>query len=595
MSEPSKTKIKDAILQIDRGNYVLPGIQRKFVWKTNQIEMLFDSIMQDYPINSFMLWRVEDPEIRQNYKFYKFLRHYTEKFHEDNEDVANSLLVERGEPLWAVVDGQQRLTSLYIGLVGSYRYKLQSKRWVDSEENLPTRYLYLNLSHAAEGRTAQESNQRYEFKFKTPQEVQNAAEDYWFQVGKILELKDLSAVNAFLMREGLNENPFAMQTLTMLWSKIHLENLISYHEIEEQDQNKVLNIFIRTNSGGTELSFSDLLVSISAAYWRKYDIRKELSEVRKEIRQFGRPNFDVKQDFVLKALLTLSDCSVRFRIENFGEKNIAAFEQNWAEIRQSLVVTFQLLDQLGFNDSLLRAKNAAIPIAYYIYKHDLAGQITKTTYNRNDKQKIVEWLTLALLKGHFGGRSDEMLTNVREVLQKSQATEFPLAEIVEHFRGNADRNYSLDDDMIQNLLEEQYKTPTATLVLGLLYPDILLEHGANVAQDHMHPKTVFENAEKFAEVKFRPADEKSTAEQAREFAADKKHWNSVLNLQLLESGRNGSKNADSLSKWVDEYHKSAHDLLVDEGTSYKIEDFAAFIASRERNLKQRLKAILNLK
>ena len=72
----------------------------------------------------------------------------------------------------------------------------------------------------------------------------------------------------------------------------------------------------------------------------------------------------MSQDFILKAILVLSDVDIRFRIDNFGKGNIVKFENNWTDIKNSLVATFTLLEQLGFNDSLLRAKNAAIPIAY---------------------------------------------------------------------------------------------------------------------------------------------------------------------------------------------------------------------------------------
>lgn len=47
--------IREAIENIDQNEYLLPAIQRKFVWKPQQIELLFDSIMREYPINSLMM------------------------------------------------------------------------------------------------------------------------------------------------------------------------------------------------------------------------------------------------------------------------------------------------------------------------------------------------------------------------------------------------------------------------------------------------------------------------------------------------------------------------------------------------------------
>ena len=66
--------IKEAIDNIDANKFLLPAIQRKFVWSTEQIELLFDSIIREYPINSLMLWEITSEEIKKNYKFYSFLR-----------------------------------------------------------------------------------------------------------------------------------------------------------------------------------------------------------------------------------------------------------------------------------------------------------------------------------------------------------------------------------------------------------------------------------------------------------------------------------------------------------------------------------------
>lgn len=133
--------IKDAIDKIHSRQFLLPAIQRKFTWSSSQIEMLFDSILRGYPINSFMLWKISDSEIKSGYKFYEFITSYREFFAENNKDIDT-----KGVPDFeAVIDGQQRLTSLYIGLRGTYAYKMPRKWWKDTEECIPTRRLYLNL------------------------------------------------------------------------------------------------------------------------------------------------------------------------------------------------------------------------------------------------------------------------------------------------------------------------------------------------------------------------------------------------------------------------------------------------------------------
>ena len=585
MSKYQSITIKDAMHNIATNQYLLPAIQRKFVWEINQIEMLFDSVLRNYPINSFMLWKITDSQIKNNYKFYVFIKDYAKKFHENNPDAPSKLL---NNDFYAIIDGQQRMTSLYVGLIGSYRIKRPNKHWKDNEDTMPTRNLYLELSSPLS--SSIDNEKLYNFKFLTSNELSNDMKDnqkhFWFKVGDILNFKSLSDVNMHLIRNNLLSNEFAVATLSDLFNKINKEELINYYVVEEQDQDKVLEVFLRTNSGGTPLSFSDLLMSIASANWTKFDARDEMSKIREEIYTFGNPNFDVSQDFILKSILVLSDVDIRFKIENFGKKNIAIFESKWELIRKSLIATFELLEQLGFNDSLLRAKNAAIPIAYYIYKNNLADTIVKSTYNPTNKKSIAKWLSMSLLNGIFGGQSDSVLKAIREVISNSKIATFPIQDIFDRFKSNPDKNYYFDDEVIKAFLEEEYGSSTAGLVLNLLYPDVVLEHGKAIAEDHMHPKTQFEDKAKLASLHLTPSQ--------NEFYRDKKNYNSILNLQLLEESKNKSKGDDSLFKWTVENKKTPSDLYIEEKTSLDIANFEGFINDRKKNLMEKLKKILSV-
>ena len=50
--------IAEVMNDISKNKYVLPSIQRDYVWSTEQIETLFDSLIQDYPIDAFLFWNV---------------------------------------------------------------------------------------------------------------------------------------------------------------------------------------------------------------------------------------------------------------------------------------------------------------------------------------------------------------------------------------------------------------------------------------------------------------------------------------------------------------------------------------------------------
>lgn len=584
MSNYNAITIKEAMNKIATNNYVLPAIQRKFVWRPEQIEILFDSILRNYPINSFMFWEIEDNKIKHNYQFYSFIKDYADRYNEDNIEISARSI---NTPFMAVIDGQQRLTSLYIGLNGTYRYKKPNKWWSNDEDALPTRKLYLNISKPVSSKL--DNEKIYDFRFLSKDDLNNSSNSgcFWFEVGLILTFNSLKDINSFLIKNNLQDNEFSMETLTNLWQKINVDEVINYYMEKEQDQDKVLDVFIRTNSGGTELSFSDLLMSIASANWTKYTARDEIKKLREEIRQYGSPSFDVSQDFILKSLLVLSNKDVRFKISNFNKENIKDFEDNREKVRTAIVTSFRLLSSLGFNDSLIRAKNAVIPISYYILINDLSHDIVKDNYPSEDKEKISSWLSLSLLKGIFGGQSDSVLRTLRTVIHDSSKPKyFPLKEIIQEFKNSPDKNYSLDDEILEGFLKEKYQSSMASLILYLLYPDVVMKGGQNIAQDHMHCKTNFIDENKFKSIGFPSADV--------DFCKNEDHWNSVLNLQLLSESENKRKLTMPLEDWVKKNGVSNKALFLDKETSLKIVDFRNFIETRKKNIINKIKEIVSI-
>ncbi len=70
--------IKQALDKIASNAYVLPAIQREFVWSPDQICRLFDSLMQGYPFGEFLFWNIR-PEHSADYRYYGFVRDYHER------------------------------------------------------------------------------------------------------------------------------------------------------------------------------------------------------------------------------------------------------------------------------------------------------------------------------------------------------------------------------------------------------------------------------------------------------------------------------------------------------------------------------------
>lgn len=121
----NKKTIKYLVDKISDQEFVLPAIQREFVWKSDQIEKLFDSLMRGYPIGSFLFWNIKSENVK-NYQFYGFLSKYHSRDCRHNPKLNPS----GNNTITAILDGQQRLTSIYIGLYGSYTEK---KRMLKSQ------------------------------------------------------------------------------------------------------------------------------------------------------------------------------------------------------------------------------------------------------------------------------------------------------------------------------------------------------------------------------------------------------------------------------------------------------------------------------
>ena len=560
--------IKQAVDSIHRKEYLLPAIQREFVWSTYQIERLFDSIMKDYPISSFLFWEVEKNNIN-NYQFYEFVREYHER---DNRH--NPKATTNGEAgITAILDGQQRLTSLYIGLKGTYAYKLPRKRWNDNSA-FPKRKLCLNLIAPSE-----DSDLEYDFKFLIQNECEQDENHFWFVVGEILNLEKAADINKYLIKKGLlkldeEKASFANETLYKLWEVIHKNKSINFFLEKGESLDKVLNIFIRVNSGGTQLSYSDLLLSIATAQWKVKDAREVITSFVDEINRTG-DGFNINKDFVLKSCLVLCDFKdIAFKVDNFNQNNMLTIEKQWDGIAKAIKSAIVLVSNLGYHRDTLTSNNALIPIAAYLYKIKSPENFSESTQYQNDRQKIFKWLIMVLLKRTFSGQPDNVLRPIREAINSSKDG-FPLNEIIRKLKGTP-HAISFDEDEIENLLYYQYAQPYTYSILAFIYPS--LDFKNKFHQDHIFPKKLF--TEKILK-------KRGIEEDDIKFYLD--NYNYLANLQLLEGIPNQEKSGKDFNDWIKEKYPNESDRKVYMEKNYipviddlSVENFRQFIEERQK-------------
>ncbi len=521
-----------------------------------------------------MLWNVSTEAVKSSFKFYEFLKEYRYFFNEENP----FFNTKGSADFFAVIDGQQRLTSLYIGLKGTYAYRMPRKWLKDNEDCLPTRRMYLNLNSPLPA--DDERKMVYDFKFlsKSDYEKLSKSEDL-FLVNDIYVYRDQDNLEDYLGERQWRNKKFAKSTLRKLREVVFKDPLINYYQEENQDIDTVLDIFIRTNSGGEPLSFSNLLMSITTANWKK-DARKEFKGL---IDSIYENNFIISADLILKCCLVLFNDNIKFQVANFSESSVKRFDENWDRIRKSILVTFELLKKWGFNDASLRAKNAVIPIVYFIYHNNLENEIIKDVRYQEVKKDIRKWLSISLLKGVFGGQSDSVLIGIRTVLKETQGdNRFPFAEIKKKFATNEAKSLSLNNEVIEDILFTQKDSPNCYAILSLLYSHLQYD---NVAyhKDHLHPASAFSNLKR--------TDFQN--DEDFKFYSDKNNWNSILNLQLLSSATNESKSDEPLKDWVNNKNIDLQSHIIPTGTSLEFEDFREFINKRKILLINTINRIVN--
>ena len=378
--------IKEAINSISDQEFILPAIQREFVWNTRQIEMLFDSIMRDYPISTFLFWHVKAEHL-DRFKFYRFLPYFHQRDKRHNDPAELTLTKDRR----AVLDGQQRLTSLYLGLKGSYAYKLNRYNW-KSDHAFPKRHLYINLLSPA-----QDNEMLYDFRFLSDKELNHFKANYankyhWFKVGDILSYSGIIQLMNYITKNSLADSSkysseqidFSAITLSSLYEKFNDKELINFYLEKSEELDKVLHIFIRVNSGGTKLSYSDLLLSIATAQWKEKDAREVIHKFVDSVNSID-PGFNINKDLVLKSCLVLADLDVKFKVDNFSSENMKVIENQWDSISSAINLTFQLIASFGFNSKTLTAYNAIIPIAYFIKKNNIGEEILHSNHHQENR------------------------------------------------------------------------------------------------------------------------------------------------------------------------------------------------------------------
>jgi len=524
------------------GGYYLPNIQRPFVWKVDQIERLFDSILREYPIGSLLIWKSEN-----TIKTRKFIENYKDriKLSDFTEDPTN-------KPKMLVLDGQQRLQSLFIGLKGKF---------LDKE-------LCLDI---ISGVQVPPDDIKYKFKFLTSSEVKLP----------FVKFKDIvyaneppnrivKSIQDKFTNLSDDENQRINDNVNQIFRVfVDRENLI-YQIVDSIDkpnlysEEDVVEIFIRANSGGTKLDKSDLLFALLTASWQDADEKfEELLE------KLNLSQFNFTRDFVLKTCLCLFDKGAAYNVDKFRNSDIKnEILTNWDNISASILAVKDFLVSNTFiqSDKTLPSYLVLIPAIYFKYKYP-------------DKWNSIKDLNIyfirSLISGAFSGNPDSLIDNIIKTINSSN--EFNVTEVFGEIR-NQNRSLEITNE---SLLKLGYGSSTLHLLFNLWYNFNYIPSFANNEPqiDHIFPQSLLKTVKDI-----NPNTNKRSIQRYKNHGV-----NRIANCMLLTKEENGMSNKGDTppDKWFSEQlmkypnYLDLH-LIPTDPELWKLENYDKFIEEREK-------------
>ena len=539
--------------QEEEGGFWLPNIQRPFVWSEEQMCRLFDSILREYPISTLLVWKT-----RSSIRRRKFIDNYQLRH---NQELSTFYVPENDKKKCLVLDGQQRLQSLFIGLCGSYEGK----------------ELYLDM---LSGEVAAPDDFKYKFTFLESSE----ANFPWVKFKDLVFSKDdpLTAAETLVAKAGrdltVDEKRKISRHVGIVFKTFHSDDGISYQELdslENEDiysEDDVVEVFIRANSGGTRLGKSDLLFSLLSSSWDYAD--QKMEDLLSALNRYG---FAFSRDFVLKTCLTLLNQGARYEVSKFRKKGIREeIEQRWDGVAQSVMDVLDFVRGKTFIrcDKAIPSYLVLIPLVYARYHFP-------TTWKH--ARDVDNYLLRCLLSGAFSGTPDQLIDDCVSNIRETEA--FDVEQIFDVIRSKG-RSLELTED---RLWQMGYGSDTVHLLFNLWYRDFNYTpaYENNFPEvDHIFPQTLLKKVKTE-----NPKTGKRDLMRFREFDR-----NQLANCMLLTAKENGAggKSDTPPNEWFADKSDSYFDmhLIPKDRELLKLERFDDFIVERKKLIKDKFAFLL---
>ena len=381
--------------------------------------------------------------------------------------------------------------------------------------------------------------------------------------------------------------------------KLHEKSIMYYMVDSSLDDNTVEELFVRMNTGGSQLSNAEIILSKLTTKW-KSKARNRINGLIDSINNgHNKENkyiydFSIDLDLIMKSYLVLLDKqSVSFKLSKIlnDDNLINEMENKFEPISYALKNAFAFVKEYGFDHKVLRSNNAIIPIAYLIYKHNLYSE--KSNYFLETKKyiplqkTIIRWLCVTILSGFWSGANDSNLVLIRKTLNEYNG-KIENLDFYQQLKSNSSiaGDMNKDIDFINNtLLTSSYNSSNTYAILCILYLNnknftSYIRNQYDI--DHIFPQNKFKDA---------ILDENNIDINKRAFY--KENYNSLPNLQLLTPKENREeKRHKYFDEWINEYYDPSkiEDVLETHYIDkvYKFDQFETMFNKRKKVLAEKL-------
>ena len=237
--KPDSKKYTDLIYEIQKGQIKIPKFQRDFVWSIDKTAKLLDSILKGYPIGTFILWETNE---RLN----------------DIKNIGNLELppVPDGTKVQYVLDGQQRITSLYAAFLGATIQKEGEKKTTDYGG------IYIDL----EGDINDNDQQII---------IADQPKGEFITLNEILNLE----ANLPQIIEQYKEHNTTILSYARTFSSYDFSTVV----LRKEDIDSAIEVFTRINTGGQTLTLFEIMSAKTYDEDQGFDMQSKFQKLLKEL------------------------------------------------------------------------------------------------------------------------------------------------------------------------------------------------------------------------------------------------------------------------------------------------------------------------